>query len=235
MKILYFDCFNGVSANLLLSAFIDAGVTKEYIMEKLSLYSFELLCQKREDDFTMCTKAEIVASDDKIISSSEALKLAQNILDDVERCFVVMAVKKLKKMKMSQYLTICACAAAYGSMNVNYAVSSYLLDGVGYDSAAAVPSADVLDIIQKDNLPYKISQCHRQLLFADGVSVISTLAKEYGPMPQMDIIKIAYGTDGENYLRIVVGTPKRREVSDFFEMSLDFESDAFTMSVCGEK
>ena len=36
MKAIYLDCFSGVSGNMLLGAFLEAGVSKDYIIGELN-------------------------------------------------------------------------------------------------------------------------------------------------------------------------------------------------------
>ena len=234
MKIVYFDCFDCVSANLLLSAFIDLGTSEEYIKEKMSDYDFEIICTKSKDDIIEAVKADILVEDDRIIDVQDALKMAQNICDDTERCLMLMALKKLKKVSVSQFLKIRACIISYLATDADYAVSSYLLEGKNDSNIDLKICDEAFEIIVKENIPYKISDESERRIFADGVSVISALSKEYGPMPDVDIIKIAYGTDGKRYLRIVLGTPKNKRASDFFEMSLDFTKDCVGVFACEE-
>ena len=234
MKILYFDCFDGVSANLLLSAFIELGITKEYIKEKMPDFDFEIKVEKNKEDIIESTKADIIVSDDRIMGIAEAIDMSQNICDDTERCLVIMALKKLKRVSLSQFIKIRACIISYIATNANYAVCSCLMEGKNTENINIEKCDEAFEIIVKDNIPYKISDENSKRVFADGVSVISTLSKEYGPMPCMDIIKIAYGTDGQRYLRVVTGTLKRKNVCDFFEMSLDFKEGNVGVFACGE-
>ena len=234
MKMVYFDCFDGVSANLILSAFIDLGISKEYIKEKMSDYDFDLICTKSKDDIIEATKADILVKKDIELNSQKAIEMAHNICDDIERCLTKMALKKLKKLTLSQFLKIRACIISYIASCADYAVSSHLIEGKNKTDIDLEKDDESFEIIIKDNIPYKISDESGKLLFADGVSVISTLSKEYGPMPSVDIIKIAYGTDGKRFLKIVAGTPKNKRESDFFEMSLDFKEENVGVFACGE-
>ena len=41
MRILYFDCYSGISGDMSLGAFVDAGMSFEILKEKLSLLKLE--------------------------------------------------------------------------------------------------------------------------------------------------------------------------------------------------
>ena len=157
MKILYFDCFNGASASLILSSLIDAGADVRLIKEKLSNYDFELVCEKYSDADIPSTKADIILKSEKTLTNSDAALLAQDIEDNMQRCFVVSAISNFKEIKLSQYLKIYACVVAYFSLGTELALASPLTEGVGYDTAEPVPAPDVLEIMRRLSVPYKIS------------------------------------------------------------------------------
>lgn len=228
MKILYFDCFNALSENLMLSAFIDMGASvlglKKMLEEISGGEDFEIISEKITDGI-FATKAYIKCADDKDISQDEALEKSQSIKNDTARCCVVSAVKKLSDIKLSQFFTICACIFAYLNENPDLCVSSKVTCGkkCGYD---------VLNIMRRENVPYKISDSENELAYKCGVALVSSLSSKYGMNPLTDIIKTGYGTDGENYFRIVLGSGGKS--ADYFEMSLEFSEDKILDFAYGE-
>ena len=49
MRVAYFDCFSGISGNMLLGAFLDAGMPLEYLeteLKKLSVSGYKLEAKK---------------------------------------------------------------------------------------------------------------------------------------------------------------------------------------------
>ena len=232
MKILYFDCFDAVNLNLLLSAFMDAGVTKEYIKDKMQEHSFDIVSVKLEDDIIPSTKADITLNDDKIMTRDSLLKLSDTIHDDLERSLVNSTLRKMCNLKFSDYLKIRACIIAFLSLDVSYAVSSYLIESLKDEDGKILPENNVKKILDDNNIPYKIISQNGKLLSEGGVSFISTVAKEFCYESELDIIKIAYGTDGKKYLRIVIGMPKSKIKTDFLEM--EFNECSVGVLSCGE-
>lgn len=228
MKILYFDCFNGVSSKLLLSAFADLGVSIEFLKEKLyeggADFPFDITTKKITDKIPSSI-ANVTAENDRLLTHSEAIMLAQAIKSEPARCFVISALSNFKSINYSKYIEICACIFAYCSVNASCAISSQITDG-------SLPDYDVLGIMRRENIPYRILNDGTQRIFKCGISVISSVVNRYGPCPELDIIKIAYGTDGKNYLRLVLGNQK--SVSDFFEAALEFSDEKISAFVCGE-
>ncbi|MBE7052682.1 MAG: hypothetical protein E7391_00200 [Ruminococcaceae bacterium] len=232
MKILYFDCFDAVNLNLLLSAFMDAGVTKEYIYEKMCEHSFKIDSEKMEDDIIPSTKSDITVENDELMTSDSLLKLSDTILDDLERSLVNSTLRNVDIIKFSDYLKIRACIIAFLSLDVNYAVSSYLIESLKDEDGKILPETNVKKILDDNNIPYKIISQNGKLLSLCGVSLILALSKEYGYETELDIIKIAYGTDGKRYLRIVIGAPKNKTKTDFLQM--EFKQYDIGVLSCGE-
>lgn len=79
MKILYYDCFCGISGDMNLAALIDLGVPKEYLMQELSKlnlnYEYEIKIEKSMKLGITGTRVDVILKDklkDKIHISEQA-------------------------------------------------------------------------------------------------------------------------------------------------------------------
>ena len=63
MKILYFDCFSGISGDMTLGAFVDLGVDGEYLineMKKVHLHGYEIVIGRAVKNGISATKVDVV-------------------------------------------------------------------------------------------------------------------------------------------------------------------------------
>ena len=67
MKIAYFDCIAGASGDMILGALIDAGLTKQSLLDNLSalrLSGFELKFRQVKKSGFAATKVDVIVSND---------------------------------------------------------------------------------------------------------------------------------------------------------------------------
>jgi len=68
MKILYFDCFSGVSGNMILGAMVDAGIDIKALkkeLKKLDLHSYSLKVSKVKRKGIKGTKVDVIVDKKK--------------------------------------------------------------------------------------------------------------------------------------------------------------------------
>ncbi|MGV8979999.1 nickel pincer cofactor biosynthesis protein LarC [Clostridium sp.] len=76
MKILYYDCFSGISGDMNLGALLDLGVDKEYLIEelcKLNLNGYEIKVSRDSRKGIEGTKVDVVLQDDENMHNHEHL------------------------------------------------------------------------------------------------------------------------------------------------------------------
>ena len=65
MKIIYFDCFSGISGDMILGAFVDAGLDINFLQEqlaKLHLHGYEISAEKVKRAGISGTKVHVIIS-----------------------------------------------------------------------------------------------------------------------------------------------------------------------------
>lgn len=111
MKILYYDCFCGISGDMNLAALIDLGVDEKYLMEelaKLNLDSeFELKIYKSQKNGISGTKADVILSKKETGHHHHS----RNINDIEEIINRSSLSARVKKMSLDMFLRIAEAEA----------------------------------------------------------------------------------------------------------------------------
>lgn len=89
MKIAYFDCFSGISGDMILGALVDAGLDFEILkneLQKLSIADYEIKHEKMIKKGIACTKVSVI-TDSEIDSPAKMIELVEKsaLSDDVRQ------------------------------------------------------------------------------------------------------------------------------------------------------
>ncbi len=254
MKIAYFDCFSGISGDMILGALLDAGVDVQWLNQELSklgiAYSLET---------TRVTKGGLqglranVGVDKERLSPTRMFEIINNSsLDEKIKAMSCQIIERLVQAEAFVHnipsnrvhfhelgdkdtlidvvgAVICLCR-----LGIEKIYSSPLNLGSGNISCEhgilPVPAPATAELI-KDFPVYSSPETDRELTTPTGAAIITTLGTACSHMPQMRIKKIGYGAGGHettipNLLRVFVGeTYGEKEVT-----SIDsFEQDIVTL------
>ena len=234
MKIAYFDCFAGISGDMVLGAVLDAGVDEARFRQELAKLSvkFELQISK-------VIKNGIEASDARVIIPHEhqhrrlndikALIEAADLSDTVKgkaiRVFERLAEAEGAVHGMSPeevtfhevgavdaIVDIVGSAIGLEMLGIEEVYASPLPMGHGFVEAAhgkiPLPAPATVEILK--GVPVYDAGIQGELVTPTGAAIIRTLACEFGEMPQMILQATAYGagkTDFPfpNVLRLMIG------------------------------
>ena len=108
-------------------------------------------------------------------------------------------------------------------------MSSPVYDGSGFADGKPIPSVEVMNLFKNLKIPFRMLDKNEHLAQKEGVSLIYRLANEFGVLPECDIDKIGYGTDGKRVVRVITGFDKQKSLNDIFEISEDFFASEKTM------
>jgi len=109
---------------------------------------------------------------------------------------------------------IVGVAVCLDLLGVNTVYSSPLYDGQGFincqHGTIPVPVPAVMEMLADSNIPLIQTEVKTELVTPTGMGIIKCLAKGFGKMPAIKIIKAGYGmgkrdTGGFNALRVVLG------------------------------
>ncbi len=254
MKLAYFDCFAGVSGNMILGALVDAGVVLGDLkteLAKLKLDGFDLTAEKVVKNGITGTHVEVITKEshthrhlkeiEQIIGQSD---LALDLKDKSKRVFQTLAKAEAKvhnttpdKIHFHEVGALDAIVDIVGSviglslLGTDLVVASRIHVGTGFvecqHGKIPVPAPATIEILK--GAPLFSTGIEAELTTPTGAAILKTLAKGFGPMPAMTVDCTGYGAGSRdleipNLLRLICG----RQTSS----SAPFETDQVTLVEC---
>ncbi|MBN1383474.1 MAG: nickel pincer cofactor biosynthesis protein LarC [Elusimicrobia bacterium] len=222
MKIAYFDCSSGVSGDMILSALVDAGLDEKYLVNQLK----KLLIKKFSLKFLNTKKNGIHAKLAHITGGKRLSKFSE-----IKKTIASSNIsKKIKQQGLKIYSHLAAAESKAHSVPIGsvhfhqIAEVDTIIDIFGaliglealkiekvYSSPLNLgkPAPATVEIIK--TLPVYSTDTKNELTTPTGAAIISTLADQFGPIPQMKILNTGAGgglsnLEKPNILRIYAGT-----------------------------
>lgn len=235
MKIAYFDCFSGISGNMVLGALLDAGLELEALKNalaelKISGYEIEARkIQKRAISGTLVTvktkKESVERRLGDILDIIHGSKLSDDIKDRATAIFTRLAEAEAKihgvnieEIHFHEVGGLDAIVDIVGSviglklMEIDDVYSSPLHLGRGFVKCAhgllPVPSPATMELVK--GVPTYGRDIEAELTTPTGAAIITTMAKGFVRAPMMEVEAIGYGAGHKdlpipNLLRVSIG------------------------------
>ena len=220
MRILYYDCFAGISGDMNLGAMIDLGVDPDFLkveLQKLNIEGFHLEISKDSRRGISGTKATVIIENpenekhrhlrhiEDLINQST---LSENIKSTSIRIFDLIAeaeakVHRIDKQRvhfhevgaLDSIADIVGAAICLDFLNVDKIISSPVQLGGGMVKCAhgimPVPAPATAEIVQ--HIPVKAGLVQHEATTPTGAAIIVALADEFTTEINFPIQKIAYG------------------------------------------
>lgn len=235
MRTAYFQCFSGISGDMILGSLVDAGLDFDELLEeldKLNISEYYLENKKVTKNNITGTKIDVV------VKEKEKHRKLQDILDIIKRS----TLPDLVKIKSEAVFTKLAAAEAavhnttkgevhfheVGSldavidvvgavsglelMGIEKIYSSPLHVGTGFTECShgviPIPSPAAVELLK--GIPVYSQGIEKELVTPTGAAVISTLCDGFGSMPDMTVELTGYGAGSweleiPNLLRLMIG------------------------------
>ena len=255
MKTAYFDCFSGISGDMVIGALIDLGLNEDFLkkeLRKLNLKNYEIKAGKIVKNGLTATKFDVISKHghrheernlkeiNKIIENSG---LGGETKNTIKRIFLKIAAAEAKihnkpvdKIHFHEIGAIDTIIDVVGSvvglkkLGIEKIYCSKLNVGAGFVEFShgrwPVPAPATAEILK--NVPVYNNDIEAELVTPTGAAIITTLASEFGEMPEMEIKKIGYGAgtknlEQPNVLRVFFGEMKkvRNESINVIETNID--------------
>ena len=237
MNIAYFDMFSGISGDMTLGAFIDLGVPVKWLKEQLQaipLSGFDIRCGDIRQNGI---RAVNVFVDEEKHSHGKNYKYIKKLISDSPLSDAVKsnsfaAFEKIARAESSIHGTymesvhfhevggIDAIVDIVGAflcveyLNIQKVYASIVPLGSGLVNCShgliPVPAPATMAILK--GVPVKGSGIEMEIVTPTGAAVITTLAVNFGDMPEMSVEKTGYGSGKKrsdsgvpNLLRIILG------------------------------
>ena len=245
MKVLYFDCFAGVSGDMILGACLDSGVPLDHLkqeLQKLHLSGFEISSEKLSKHNIIGTHA-IVATEEQhhhrtlpkikdIIDNSSLSEIVKKNAIDI---FTTLATAEAKIHNttidkihfhevgaLDAIVDIVGAAICFEYLQASKIYVSKIHVGSGFVKCAhgtmPLPAPATAEILQ--GLPLFNTGIEKELTTPTGAAILKTMADSFGTMPDMSISTIGYGCgsrdlDIPNMLRLYVGETQENQSSQY--------------------
>lgn len=217
-RILYLDCFSGISGDMMLGALIDLGVDLQYIkneLKNLDIGGYELKSSKVKINAICATRFQVNAKKDQpprsykdiknLIVSSRlqpitkelALKIFKNIAEAEARVHnqKIEDVHFHEIGALDSIIDITATAAALDSLKLDLIYAREVPLGSGIASTMhgkiPIPAPATVEILK--GVPSYGGNFDFEVTTPTGAAIISTICNRFGKMPLMCIEKIGMG------------------------------------------
>ena len=249
MRIAYFDCFSGISGDMALGAFLDAGLSFKKLSDelaKLNINGYSLKRSKVSRGGIRGTKFECISNEHKhsrslkeIIRVIEKSRLSARVKNTAIYIFdnigaaeaKVHGIKKGSDIRlhelgsMDSIVDIVGTAIALNELGIGEVHSSHVTTGRGSVMTAhgrlPVPPPAVLELLK--GVPVNVAGPGHEIVTPTGAAILKTLAKSFGDAPGMKIDRIGYGAgsrDGEDGLPNMLRLAVGEAVGTFAEDSV---------------
>jgi uncharacterized protein (TIGR00299 family) protein len=256
MKLAYFDCIAGISGDMILGALINAGLDVEEFREALRglhLSEYELKVGRVTKGVIEATDVQVQVSENvaaRKLSDIEAVIEESELPDDVKRGSLAI-FRRLVSVEAAIHGTkpedahlhevggtdaivdVVGSLLGLNLLGVERVYASRLPLGHGFVRCAhgllPVPAPATLELLR--GVPVVQRDVEGELVTPTGAAILTGLAEEYGPFPEMVMQSVGYGAGKSdfpfpNLLRVVVGTAHpqasaRTETVVLLETNLD--------------
>lgn len=235
MKIAYFDCFAGISGNMVLGVLVDAGLPLDLLqseLAKLGLENYQLETSKVEKLGIAATLVQIHSNEKGVVrywSNIEGIinksKLDSKIKSKSKEIFLKLAEAEAKIHRknldqvhfheigaLDSIVDIVGAAIGLHHLDIDEIYASPLATGMGMvkteHGVFPIPAPATMEILK--DVPVYTGNIPAELTTPTGAAIIKTYAQEFGEMPLMKIQTIGYGAglrdlEIPNVLRLVIG------------------------------
>jgi len=226
MKILYFDCFSGVSGNMILGAMVDAGIDIKALkkeLKKLDLHSYSLKVSKVKRKGIKGTKVDVIVDKKKHLHHThykdikrliERSKLPEKIKEDSLSIFKNIAEAEAKIHRTSvdnvhfhevgavdSIVDVVGTSICISLLNPDTILSSPINTGKGMvkteHGLLPVPAPATTEMLK--GFPSYSSDIEFELATPTGVGIITAMAKASNTIPVMKTNAIGYGAGSKDF------------------------------------
>ena len=221
-RVIYFDCFSGISGDMILGSLVDLGVDVKLIrkeLKKINLKGYKLTSHQVKRNGIMGTKVYVVI-DPSIQKRNQARSftdikklivkssLSENVKTDSIEIFRRIGTVEAKIHGTSldkihfheigaidSIVDIVGGAICMSLLNIDIVFSSALNTGEGLINCehGTIPIPAPATLKLLEGIPCYSSGTKKELTTPTGAAFIGYFGNEFGSLPKMNIIKSGYG------------------------------------------
>ncbi|MCD4780745.1 MAG: nickel pincer cofactor biosynthesis protein LarC [Candidatus Omnitrophica bacterium] len=241
MKIAYFDCFSGVSGDMIVGSLLDAGVDPHWLkaeLKKLRLTGYRIEIKQKSVHAVAGIKFTVIPNKkqphrclpeiEQLIKSSglneRAKALCLKIFQDLAEAEAKVHRKKPQDIHFHEVgavdsiIDIAAAVVGVESLAVERVYASWIHVGTGYvdcqHGRLPVPAPATCELLK--GIPIYSTGIPTELTTPTGAVILKNLCCSFGAMPDMRVRTIGYGAGSKelsipNLLRLMVGEGRALE------------------------
>lgn len=235
MRLAYFDCIAGISGDMALGAFVDAGADFDAIRERLSglpIEPFDMEREEVESAGVRATRVVVHGQASHLIRTYASIRmlLDQADLEPPERNLAQRIFRRLAEAEarvhrkevelvtfheigaVDSIVDITGVAIAMTMLGVERAFSSPVPTGMGMvrteHGLLPIPGPAVVELLR--GAPMYSRGVTAELVTPTGAAILAATAEGYGDLPMMQVEAVGYGAgtqrlDFPNVLRVLIG------------------------------
>jgi len=220
MKILYYDCFAGISGDMNLAAMIDLGIKPTYLtgeLKKLKLEGYDLVVSRDQRHGISGTRVDVqlkqtndqsyrtLSDIERIIGNS---KLNENITSRSMEMFRILAEAEARVHNktpetihfhevgaIDSIVDIVGAAICFDRLDVDRILASTIELGGGFVNTShgklPVPAPATTEILQ--GIPVRTGSARFETTTPTGAAILAASVEEFTDQPGFEIEKTAYG------------------------------------------
>ncbi|MCL5057537.1 MAG: nickel pincer cofactor biosynthesis protein LarC [Actinobacteria bacterium] len=225
MKILYLDCFSGISGDMCLGALIDAGADEKRLRKdllKLPLYDWDMRIEKKNSRGITGTKVDIAVREDhqphRNFSDIEGI-LKDCSLPDKARDIALRIFERLAGAEgkvhglpagrvhfhevggVDSIVDIVGTSLALYYLEVDRVICSPVPPGRGTvncrHGVLPVPAPATAELLK--GIPLARLNVEGELVTPTGAAIAATVAQDFGPLPEMKVEALGYGFGSKDF------------------------------------
>jgi uncharacterized protein (TIGR00299 family) protein len=264
MRTLYFDCFAGASGDMILGAMVAAGVDPTALREQLA----RLNVAGFTVDFKTVTRSGLSATYARVEAGEEhSHRHLSHIKEIIDRSQLSSATKELSIAiftrlaeaearvhnepvehvhfhevgALDAIVDIVGAAICFELLKIERFICSPLHVGSGMIEMAhgtfPVPPPAVAELLK--GVPFYSTNIQGELLTPTGAAIITTVCKEFGPIPQMITDATGYGAGSRQYenfpnvLRVMIGETESTTANDERLLMIETNIDDLSPQILG--
>ncbi|MGH9902400.1 MAG: nickel pincer cofactor biosynthesis protein LarC [Pyrinomonadaceae bacterium] len=236
MRTLYFDCFAGASGDMTLGALVSAGADARALVEQLALLDvsgYEVSFERVARSGISATRALVRTREEHhhrhladILKIIYASRLGENVKKRAAEIFTRLAEAEARVHNLpverihfhevgalDAIVDVVGACVGFELLGVERFASSALHVGSGVAEMAhgrfPIPPPAVAELLRDASI-YS-TEIKGELVTPTGAAIISTVCREYGPLPRMRVERTGYGAGTREYerfpnvLRVMIG------------------------------
>jgi uncharacterized protein (TIGR00299 family) protein len=218
MRLAYFDCFSGISGDMVLGALLDAGADASQLrsqLVRLPLSGWELACEKVKRKGLAATYARVTASDTarhrhlpQILEMIDAASLPPRVAARAKAIFTRLGESEARMHNLplervhfhevgavDSIVDIVGASIAFELLSIDAVAASEINVGGGTVQTShgilPVPAPATADLLR--NAPTYSSGVQCELATPTGAAILVGMGASFGPQPRMRVRAIGYG------------------------------------------